>query len=171
MVRVNPSELSGWGRASKTKNILARPMSTLVIDSSITAKLVLETLEGKQKLNDKSMVCKGVASDFWQQTKDKLLSKYDVIDITDDSWMVCKPKPDNEVESIQIISDMINGERDFEIIGLWGIETPEGFIQNGEVGDYICRNLTDGNDVWIVKNFIFRNSYDFVKEISMKKVV
>lgn len=168
-MRINVSEISEWRNASKTRNITAKPMCLLVIDKGLTSKLLLETLEGTQALKENSMVCIGVNNDVWQQDKSKLLAKYDVIDIDENGWMVCKPKPDNEVECCQVTTEILKGGRLFDIVGQWGRESPDGFLQFGEVGDYICRNKTDKNDIWIVKHFLFRSTYAISQAIKEEK--
>jgi len=178
-MRVTPEQVTSWNRASKTRNILARPLGTLIIDADIATKLLLETLEGTQAVKfakPDTMVCVGVGNDCWQQEKKKLFAKYDIIDMTTDGWMVCQPKPENEVEVVHISEVFLKGVTPimqldtagrltsdlFYIIGQWGTETEEGPRQNGEAGDYLCRNLQDHSDIWIVKQFMFRSTYTIV---------
>lgn len=137
-----------WKRATKTREIWAKPMSSLVIDNNIITKLLLDTLEGTQSLKADSIVCLGASKDVWQQEEKKLFSKYDIIGM-EEGWWICKPKPDNAVDCVQI-DEAIVSERDFEIIGLWGKPTDLGPMQFGVWGDYVCRNIEDINDIWIV---------------------
>lgn len=153
-----------WKRASKTKEIWAKPMSSLVIDKDFTTKLLLETLEGTQSLKDNSIVCLGASKDVWQQEEKKLFAKYNVVGI-EEGWWICKPKPDNEVDCIQINEILISdGSKKFEIVGLWGKESKFGPLQFGVLGDYVCRNIEDLSDIWIVKNFLFRSTYTILGE-------
>lgn len=163
MIRINPDDLI-WGKASKTKDIKAIPMCLLINDPTFRSKLLLDTLEGNQKLADKSMVCLGVGTDVWQQDAKKLLAKYDLKGIdTETGWHIYSPRPENEVECCQITSKYLSSDKEFEIIGLWGKETPDGFIQYGVLGDFVCRNIIDKNDVWIVKQFLFLSTYNILE--------
>jgi len=160
---IKPSELT-FSIFSKTKSLIARPLGTLLIDSSILTKFLLSTLEGDQGLGkEDTIVCVGQSDDVWQQPKNKFLQKYDVTDFTTDGWMVATPKPENKVNSVEVTEDMTqNGE--FAIIGQWGQKGyKEGPIQFGNTGDFICQNQTDLTDVWIVKRGLFNSSYEEVK--------
>lgn len=109
----------------------------------------------------------------------KLLQKYDVTAIDTDGWMICTPKPDNAVNCIEVTKELLstfNGTNvsvkypddrmynmgDFAIEGQWGDDKyPElgKNIQWGSAGDFICQNLTDPTDVWIVRRRLFLNTY------------
>lgn len=176
-----------WTQASKTRSIIAKPLCDLITDPSIVSKLLLSTLEGTQELGyskSDTMVCVGVNDDFWQQDKNKLLAKYTIVNFTKDGWAVCMPKPDNIVDAVQIQKEwlQLSGQTDnkFEILAQWGTPCESGgFVQTGEGGDYICRNVNDHSDIWIVKQFIFRSTYRFLDNlqegtddvIPLKKVV
>lgn len=154
MSLINTSELKNWGLASKTKPITAKHLSSLLVDSSIVSKFLVSTIEGNEPLGDNVMICIGVANDAWQQTPDKLLKKYNIVEINKDGWMICHPKPENVVDYVQIFEN-------FHIIGLWGATIGDiKCVQTGVAGDYICRNTTDHADVWIVKRSIFENTYE-----------
>jgi len=155
-------EVSGltWQRATKTKNIRAIHIQVLMAASAPLAKLALEAIEGYQTLKATGVVCEGVDGDFWQQQPDKLLQKYDVVGFDEDGWMICQPKPENEVECYLT---RLEGEP-FSIIGLWGERHTVGGqvveLQFGEPGDAICRNLKDPKDVWIVARRLFDSTYE-----------
>lgn len=185
MIRIATDNLA-YTRASKTKSIIARPLGTIIVDQDIACKLLLDTLEGTQEISQSktdTMVCVGVNNDVWQQDKYKLLQKYDVVDFTKDGWCVCKPKPENEVNSFHVTKAFLESMSEdylasasdlgFSIVGQWGKESPDGFLQFGVAGDYICQNISDETDVWIVKQFLYRSSYGPVgaalsaEEISM----
>ena len=74
-------------------------------------------------------------------------------------WMCCEPFPDNSVECVEVTGDY-TAMGEFSIIGQWG-ETISGEknIQRGVQGDFICRNLSDKSDIWIVKRKLFLNTY------------
>lgn len=87
----------------------------------------------------------------------KLLQKYTVVDITEDGWLVCEPKPENEVWA----TEYIEGEGKFSIFAQWGEKMADGqYIQTGDVGDYILRSKTDPNDYWIVRKSLFDSIYN-----------
>ena len=150
---INPKDITTWRVAKKTKPLRAKPMVTLVIDKTVMAKFLIDTLEAREPVSPNAMFCIGETNDAWQQTPDKLLSKYDVTDVDGDGWMVCTPKPDNSAEFIEA------GTAGF-IIGLWG-ETIDGHenLQAFSPGDCIARNRQDHDDVWVVRRKIWMNSY------------
>lgn len=153
-----------WKKASKTREIWAKLMSSVVIDNDVITKLLLDTLEGTQELRSDSIVCLGASKDVWQQEPKKLFAKYTVVGI-EDGWWICKPKPDNEVNCIQINEEYItDGSGKFEIVGLWGKQSEFGPLQFGVLGDYVCQNIDDPDDVWIVKQFLFRSTYSVLGE-------
>jgi hypothetical protein len=138
-----------------------------MVDKSVTSKFLVDTLEGKENLGDGAIICIGESNDVWQQMPKKLLQKYDVVEIDNDGWMVCEPKPDNSVECVEItpsISDcfdtvhMWTTSEEFFIIGQWGesiyILDKEISIQKADYGDFICRNRGDKTDIWVVKRKI-----------------
>ena len=151
-----------WGVAKKTKNIKAKPLISIMVDRSVLSKFLVDTLEGKEPLGDGAIICIGDSNDVWQQMPKKLLQKYNVIEIDNDGWMVCKPKSDNSVNCWEFTEDMPSYEKEFHVKTLWGEEIEGNFYQKGEKGDYICRSREDINDVWIVKRKIFINTYNII---------
>ena len=112
-----------WGRATKTKPILAKHIQHIIIDDSVSAKLLLQTIEGEQMLKANSIVCLGANKEPWQQTAAKLLAKYAVTDIDPHGWMVCTPKPDNEVDVVLVPylgDERVSPVDGFSIYGHWG---------------------------------------------------
>lgn len=176
MKRINVEQIGKWNIGKKTKNIKAKALISIMVDKNVMAKFLVDTLEGKEPLGDGAVICLGGSNDIWQQMPMKLLKKYDIIDIDTDGWMVCKPKPDNSVECVEITeelkqvtdsSDMLVGDKEeFFIVGLWGEEMmlldQKVQIQRADIGDFICRNREDKSDVWIVKKKIFRNTYNII---------
>lgn len=66
-------------------------------------------------------MCLGDSNDVWQQIPKSLLKKYDVVEIDNDGWMVCQPRPDNAVVCCEITPDMVGDpEVGLYIIGKWG---------------------------------------------------
>lgn len=167
MKLIKTDDIKKWNVAIKTKNIKAKPLISIMVDRSVTNKFLVDTLEGKESLGDGSMICVGESNDVWQQTPKKLLQKYNIIEIDNDGWLVCEPRPDNSVNCIEMTpTNMDLQENDtiqFYIIGLWGEQTEEGLIQKGQVGDFICQNREDLKDVWIVKRKIFINTYNVIE--------
>jgi hypothetical protein len=176
---IDVSSLEGWTTATKTKNLIARPLCTLITDNSIMSKFMLSTLEGQQVLKEDAIVCVGIGNDIWQQSKKSLLGKYDVTDFTTDGWMICTPKVGNSVECIEITEELLKSldlptEHDiqprydnFTIKAQWGqpfVSGPDEYIQIGKTGDFICRPPEDRADVWIVARTMFQNTYETVSE-------
>ena len=154
-----------WRRGKKTKGLKAKALINLLVDRSIVNKFLIDTLEGREPIDSANIFCIGEAGDAWQQTSKALLKKYDVKAIDNDGWMVCEPKPENEVEFI-LLSDMFLreqtgcGTQDGYIIGNWGatidgVENLQAFV----TGDYMCRQPHDHSDIWIVRRTLFLNTY------------
>ena len=142
-----------WRVARKTKPLRAKPMVSLLVDSAVMSKFLIDTLEAREPVDKNTIFCIGETNDAWQQTADKLLAKYNVTDIDDDGWMVCVPKPDNSVEFIE-------ADTSGYIVGLWG-ETigDHKNLQQFDAGDFIARNREDTIDQWVVRRKIWLNSY------------
>ncbi len=142
-----------WKRAKKTKGLRAKPMISLLVDRSVMSKFLVDTLEARESVGPNAMFCIGDAGDAWQQMPKSLLSKYDVTDVDDDGWMVCIPKPGNEVQFYE-------AKNDGYITGRWG-ETVDGKEnqQRFSVGDFVLRNPEDQDDMWVVQRKIFLNTY------------
>jgi hypothetical protein len=140
----------------KTKGLRAKPMVTLLVDRTVMAKFLVDTLEAKEPVHADAMFCIGESNDAWQQSAKKLLGKYNVDAIDPDGWMVCSPKQENSVEFSQLPDTTYGGY----IQGNWG-ETVEGVpnLQRFKPGDFVVRNRDDHSDTWIVDQKIFRNSY------------
>lgn len=176
MKLIKHNTIQDWKIASKTKSIKAKPLVCLMADKSVLSKFLVDTLEGKEPLGEGSIICLGEAGDIWQQHPSKLLKKYTVVGFDDAGWMLCDPKPDNEVECVEIgfgIQDTKDGadiwitdKEQFFIIAQWGEERQlldEIIqIQKCDIGDYICRDINDKSDVWIVKRKFFENTYNII---------
>lgn len=183
-MRIDTSKITRWNVATKTKSLRAKPLANILVDSSLLNKFLVKALEGNETLKEGSIICLGETGDVWQQTSDKLLSKYNVTAISTDGWLTCTPKPDNEVNVVEITpevllpssklpfvlppaDDEMYKAHSFYIFGQWGEDVP-GFgktVQWGDRGDFVCQNRTDPTDVWIVKRKIFLNSYS-IKNIA-----
>lgn len=159
MIKIDPASIVDWKIATKTKSLRAKALINLLVDRSILNKFLVDTLEGREILGDGNVICIGESNDAWQQTPKKLLQKYDVRSIDADGWMMCEPRPDNAVFCVEVTKEMTDADGNFYIIGHWGDASPEGPVQKGVAGDFICRNQTDLTDQWIVRKKIFVNSY------------
>jgi len=158
-MKIEIEKIIKWHVAKKTKNLRAKPLLSIMVDKTITSKFLLDTLEGREPLGDGSVICIGDSNDIWQQMPNKLLQKYEVIEIDNDGWMVCQPKPDNSVNCYEVNLE----ENDtFYIKGLWGEESEDGLIQRGKSGDYILQDRINPNDVWVVARKIFINTYNVI---------
>lgn len=153
------TENAVWRRGKKTQGIKAKALINLMVDRSVVNKFLIDTLEGREPIDSANIFCIGGAGDAWQQTSKALLKKYDVKAIDEDGWMICEPKPENEVQFFEITADMV-GDAQF-IQGLWG-ETVEGVgknLQRFKVGDFVCRQPHEHSDQWIVDRTLFLNTY------------
>lgn len=165
----NPQELE-FRTGRKTAQIRAKSLRLVLADASIRAKLLLQTLEGEQEIqNDPDVViCEGPTNDVWQQTTKNLFKSYEVVWIDEFGWMTCDPKPEDPRDVYQVPEDV----EEFEIPALWGqsleklgrepIEGPGvtyKHVQYGRGGDYILRRQDDHTDVWIVRKAVFENTY------------
>lgn len=162
MKRFDETKLTTWNLAKKTKSIRAKPLISIMVDRSVLAKFLVNTLEGKESLGDGSIICIGDSNDVWQQMPNELLAKYNVVAIDNDGWMICEPKPDNAVDSFEVRTTE-DGDTEFYILGQWGEESEDGPRQYATVGDFVCRNRDDHADVWIVRRKIFINTYNIMK--------
>ena len=162
-----------WGLAKKTKPVKAKSMADIVADKSIASKFLLSTLEGIQALAADSMVCVGGDNDAWQQTRKDLLKKYIVTEITEDGWLVCTPKPDNQVHIIELTSEFVEPQIpadakgmdcSFEIAGLWGKQVSAvEFVQECALGDFIAQRIEDHRDVWVIRRKVFLATYEILQ--------
>lgn len=166
---LSATDIKDWKVAKKTKSLRAKPLVNLLTDKSILNKLLLDTLEGKAMLCENSIVCIGDSGDVWQQTSQKLLKKYKVIDINENGWMVCEPYPDNSVDAFQVTFDITTSSGEHYLRALWGEKFQDhellskyGPLQRFAEGDWILRNREDHNDVWVVRKKIFDNSYTII---------
>ena len=150
--------MTQWRRGKKTKGLRAKPMVNLIVDRGVMAKFLVDTLEAKEPVSPNAMFCIGEAGDAWQQTPKALLKKYDILDVDNDGWMVCQPKPDNEVEFYE-------STQDGYITGHWG-ETVDG-VPNQQwcnTGDFVLRNPQDTTDQWVAQRKLFLNTYSVLGE-------
>lgn len=143
-----------WLRAKKTKGLRAKAMVNLIVDQTVVNKFLIDTLEAREPIGPNTIFCIGEAGDAWQQNPQAMLKKYDIKDIDEDGWMVCHPKPDNEV---QFYENLDTGQY---ITGRWG-ETINDIPnqQWAKPGDYVLRNPDDITDMWVVQRKLFNNTY------------
>lgn len=160
-MKVLSTENATWRRAKKTQGIRAKPIVNLLVDRAVSSKFLVDTLEGREPIDLGNMFCIGAAGDAWQQSSKALLKKYDVRSIDADGWMVCEPRPENEVEFFELTK-----EKEGYVQGLWGA-TVEGLgerLQKFVKGDFVCRQPHDHADVWIVNRVLFNNTYSILGE-------
>lgn len=156
MIIINTS-IKVWSRAKAMVNLIA--------DRSVMTKFLIDTLEAKEPISPNTMFCIGESGDAWQQHPDKLLKKYNITDIDEDGWMVCQPKPENEVHFFELTPTQYSTAYGEEMVirGLFGETIGEHTnLQRCIVGDFVCRNPQDHNDQWVVKRKLFLNSYSIL---------
>lgn len=142
-------------------------MVNLLVDRTVMARFLVDTLEWREPVSADAMFCIGESNDAWQQTAKKLLDKYTVEAIDSEGWMVCRPKPENSVEFFELTLEMIQaavkvpgGDDTVYLRGQWG-QTVAGkkFLQRAVLGDRVARNREDIEDQWVVRRSIWNNSY------------
>lgn len=148
--------------AEKTLGISAKPMSSLFGDSTVQAKFLVDTLEGKEPIDRSALFCIGPLGDAWQQEPKRVLRKYDLAEIDSDGWLKFTPKPDNKVEYFRVGPDFFgdNAADSCYIIGMYG-ETL-GNVKNCQLvkaGDVVARQTYDHADQWVIAKRIWDNSY------------
>jgi hypothetical protein len=158
---IDTTSILAWRIAKKTKPILAREICTLLNDPDLQHQLLLKTLEGNQDLKEDSIVCLGIKKDVWQQTKKKLLAKYDVTGL-EKGWMIMTPKPENESNAIEITAEMCDEVGGFAVVGEWGQKDEKTglTIQYGKAGDFLLNQIGSSTDYWIVSRQFFDNTYE-----------
>lgn len=146
------------GVCQKTKPIKAKHVKSLIGDGSVLSKFLVATLEGNEEIGNDVMICIGEDGDAWQQVPKKLLQKYAVTSIDKEGWLICEPKPDVEVNYVQINED------NFFIFGQWGevrnVDGTERKVQYGVQGDYVLQSQSDSTDFWIVRQRLFNATYE-----------
>ena len=136
-----------WFHAKKTRPIWARELE---------ADQQVQTLEGLETVQAGHYLCKGEAGDIWPQTKEQLGKRYSPTDeISADGWRKHVPRPDARgVMAVPI-------EHSFGVLTSWGQLT-------GKPGDFLVKNFQDRDvpypdDVWIVDQKLFRETYEAVE--------
>lgn len=141
------NRLTSWFHARKTRPIWARE---LVEDQQV------RTLEGLETVRAGHYLCKGEAGDIWPQTKEQLEKRYSATDETlPDGWHKYLPRADAQgVLAVQL-------DQPFAVQTAWGQLA-------GKPGDYLVKNFQDRDvaypdDVWIVDQKLFRETYERVE--------
>ena len=132
------AELDGkWFHAVKNKGIVARKLDS---------DQVVDTLEGSVEAKAGNWLCKGVAGEPWPQKEEKLLSTYRPVGKLRDGWVKFEPKPDARgVNAAQV-------DHGFKVEASWG-------MLSGKAGDYVCQDVDNPADVWIVDRSLFEATY------------
>ena len=87
-VVLDTSTLDGWKLVRKVQPIRSKPMVTLLVDTSVMSKFLVDTLEAKEPISPDSLFCIGQANDAWQQSAKALLRKYTVVGVDAEGWML-----------------------------------------------------------------------------------
>lgn len=155
-----------YRQVQKVKPIKAKPLSTILIDESVAAKVLLATLEGAQDLKAGAFVCWGVDNDVWQQSGEKLHSKYDPVSVDAQGWTTFKPKLEL-CNACQITEDMVLGPcLGFSVENpQWGdqrvVDGRAKYLHYGVAGDYVMQGLNDPLDTYRIAKKFFDNTYEF----------
>lgn len=155
----DPNTVTQWRAATKTKPIMAKPVRSVVADTSILQRLRLVTPEGDEGLHGSNLICiGGEEGETWQQAAKKLFAKYTITGMSETGWMICTPIPSNVEDAVEVI---VEGGGQFSVVGLWGVPQPDGTnLQFGKSGDMVLRSPANHNDVWIVKRGLFDATYE-----------
>ncbi|MBU2651741.1 MAG: hypothetical protein KKA81_12470 [Bacteroidetes bacterium] len=118
----------------------------------------IKTLEGEITCHAGDYLCKGPAGDIWGQKEESLLKKYNPAygsEPDKGGWQEFIPKPEaGGVMAAQVEFDFV-------------IEHPTWGNMKGKSGDYLVKNYEDKDsqypdDMWIVRNEIFKCTYELV---------
>ena len=159
------STVTFWQTAKKTGGMKAIPVKLAVntIDAKLLQAVVLSTLEGTQALNPNKLLCQGAhGGEFWQQTTEKAMAKYDLVTFDTDGWAVFKPKdgPSAYIQAFQTNLDMAGPDGLVKLLGAsYGtIDTETGqYFQTGMPGCWIAK-LGD-KDFYIIEEMTFFHTY------------
>lgn len=158
------------GVAKKTKPILAVQLRHLFPSAEIAALFGIKSLEAFEPISLTNLLCQGEIGEPWQQSENALLKKYNIVGF-EGQWMVCEPKPENEVEYFIFreanIRKMSVPDGTWVIQGLWG-ETIDGVpnLQRVSDGDAVCRQIYDNADQWVVNKDLWKATYSHLRMIT-----
>ena len=145
------NESARWFHAKKSRPIWARKLE---------AAQTVKTLEGEEQVAAGHFLCRGEAGDIWPQTEQNLLKKYHPTDdVNQDGWRKFVPHPDAQgVLAIQF-------DHQFAVEAHWG-------RLSGKPGDFLVKNFADRSshypdDIWIVDQTLFRQTYEPVTDGAM----
>lgn len=182
----------------KTKPIHARPINSILdkaeTERSVFEKLLLGTLEGAQNLKRDAFVCWGIDDDVWQQSKKKLTDQYDIVDVDEDGWLLCNPKPESPRNGYKVTSarHSFGPNGGFAVINpVWGDRRvvsrsnlkmagidPEAaglksegdsiiiHLHYGVDGDWVLQRKEDATDIYRVARSFFDNTHEVVHSVA-----
>jgi hypothetical protein len=140
-------QAQAWFHAKKVRPIWARQL-----DKDETVK----TIEGTEQVKAGDFLCRGEAGDVWPQSAKSLNEKYQSTgEAGADGWTKYAPRPDNQgVMAAQV-------PHGFVVQAKWG-------VLSGKPGDYLVKPFADRDvahpdDVWIVDQKLFRETYRAVE--------
>ena len=139
--------------------------ATSVIDSTLLSTLFLiKTKEGNSEVKTGCMICRGLHDDYWVQSIDAIIKKYELSGVDNDGWFIFIPKKGVQTKAVQV---KVDDDYQFIIKTAWGTPSAEvlgqgfeGYVQVGDSGDYILSDSPD--NFWVVKAKIFDETYKFV---------
>lgn len=139
---------AGWFHAKKSRPIWAQQQQS--------ARTVV-TLEGEEFVDAGMYLCRGEAGDIWPQSEKNVERRYIATNEVDaDGWRMYQPRPDADgVMAIQI-------DHPFEVQSQFGklAGKPGDFL----VKDFQNRNVAYPDDVWIVAQKLFQQTYAVVPD-------
>lgn len=164
-----PTDNLSWSVAKKTRPVRAKPMVNLLVSRDVMSKFLIDTLEGREPVSANALFCIGESNDAWQQTPEKLLAKYNVVNIDNEGWLMCEPKPENSVEFFEVTQSVLMQANLWDaystaqcgyVKGQWGETIGQtANLQRFSLGDFVARNRQDTSDQWVVRRKIWLNTY------------
>jgi len=163
MTYILRTEYRPWTRVQKTLEIKAKHRACF---SSIPASFASEDL------SDDAMICLGDTGEYWQQPAFMVLLTYVIVGIDNDGWLLCRPRPEKEVQAFELTKDMIGMDSrgsSYVFIQCLKGESIMGIVnlQRAQIGDFICRQVQDHTDQWVVQRKIFLNTYRMLSDQEM----
>lgn len=158
--------------AVKVKPMKAKPLSSILSDSSVLSKIVLATLEGHQAVKANGFVCWGIDNDLWQQDGKKLHQNYNIVSVDPDGWFHCEPKDDAPRLACQItealaaeIGFTFGPANGFSILNpSWGdervLDGKQVWLHYGVLNDFVLAMPNDRADTYRVARKFFENTYE-----------
>lgn len=150
-----------WKKAQKIAGMFAKQLVAVVPEIALYKHLQLITLEGPRRLQDKEdkpdMLCTGInRTDPWLQSSKNVIANYDLEAVTPDGWLYFTPKPTRIIECRSTDDEL---QQEFDVPN-----STTGQIFRAKRGDFICRNIDNNRNQWVVDKNIFLSTYKIIEQ-------